>query len=274
MTNPKTAIQFHDVSFAYTGVTVLSGIDLEIAENDFVAVIGPSGCGKSTLLRLVSGLLRPSTGTLFANGKEVTSPGLDRAVVFQDYSLFPWYSCIENLVLALAKSNPGKSKKEYRHIAEEYLEMVGLAGNGNKIPGELSGGMRQRVAIARALALNSPILLMDEPFGALDAITRARQQEMLLNIWQTSGDRRKTVVFVTHDVDEALILANRVIVLGVNPGHVAADITVDLPRPRSRSNSIVSRQFSLLREQLMQELDKAVLSQLALAEENNDGMGI
>lgn len=268
------AIQFQNVSFAYSGVTVLSGISLELAENDFVAVIGPSGCGKSTLLRLIGGLLLPTAGKVSANGREVAAPGLDRAVVFQDYSLFPWFSCTENLVLALEQSRPGLPKKQYRHIAEEYLGMVGLAGNGNKIPGELSGGMRQRVAIARALALNSPILLMDEPFGALDAITRARQQEMLLNIWQTSGDRRKTVVFVTHDVDEALILANRVVVLGVNPGHVAADLTVDLPRPRSRGNSIVSRQFIRLREQLLQELDKAVLSQLELSEESSNGAGI
>lgn len=270
----SAAIRLRNISFAYSGVTVLSGIDLEVAENDFIAIIGPSGCGKSTLLRLIGGLLPPTAGTVFANGREVTAPGLDRAVVFQDYSLFPWFSCIENLVLALGQSNPGLPKKQYRHIAEKYLAMVGLAGSGGKIPGELSGGMRQRVAIARALALNSPILLMDEPFGALDAITRARQQEMLLDIWQTSGERRKTVVFVTHDVDEALILANRVVVLGVNPGHVAADIAVDLPRPRSRGNSIVSRQFSRLREQLMQELDKAVLSQLELGSENNEGTGI
>lgn len=274
MTTANPAIRLRGVSFAYPGATVLAGIDLDVAENDFVAVIGPSGCGKSTLLRLVGGLLRPTAGTVSANGREVLSPGLDRAVVFQDYSLFPWFSCIDNLVLALEQSRPGLPKKRYRQIAEDYLDMVGLAGSGRKIPGELSGGMRQRVAIARALALNSPILLMDEPFGALDAITRARQQEMLLNIWQTSGERRKTVVFVTHDVDEALILANRVIVLGVNPGHIAADVAVDLPRPRSRGNSIVSRQFSRLREQLMQELDKAVLSQLESAENSNDGAGI
>ncbi len=268
------AVEFQNVSFAYTGTVILDRIDLQIDPNDFIAVIGPSGCGKSTLLRLIGGLLLPTAGKVLANGREVTAPGLDRAVVFQDYSLFPWYTCTENLVLALSQSNPGASKRHHRKIAEEYLAMVGLAGNGGKVPGELSGGMRQRVAIARALALNSPILLMDEPFGALDAITRARQQEMLLDIWQTSGERRKTVVFVTHDVDEALILANRVIVLGVNPGHIAADISVDLPRPRSRGNSVVSKLFSQLREQLMQELDKAVLSQLALTSENNDGTGI
>ncbi|OQA79368.1 MAG: Bicarbonate transport ATP-binding protein CmpD [Lentisphaerae bacterium ADurb.Bin242] len=274
MSSPENhAIRLEHVSFAYSVETVLSEIDLAVDENDFVAVIGPSGCGKSTLLRLVSGLILPSSGEIFANGKKVEAPGLDRAVVFQDYSLFPWITCMGNLVLALEQSRPGVSKKHCREIAEEYLAMVGLAGSGGKIPGELSGGMRQRVAIARALALNSPVLLMDEPFGALDAITRARQQDMLLNIWQTSGGRRKTVVFVTHDVDEALILANRVIVLGVRPGHIAVDIPVPLPRPRSRGNSIGSRPFLLLREQLMRELDLAVSTQLNLAE-SKDGSGI
>ncbi len=274
MSSPENhAIRLEHVSFAYSGETVLSEIDLAVDENDFVAVIGPSGCGKSTLLRLVSGLILPSSGEIFANGKKVEAPGLDRAVVFQDYSLFPWITCMGNLVLALEQSRPGIPKKRCREIAEEYLAMVGLAGSGGKIPGELSGGMRQRVAIARALALNSPVLLMDEPFGALDAITRARQQDMLLNIWQTSGGQRKTVVFVTHDVDEALILANRIIVLGVRPGHIAADIPVPLPRPRSRGNSIGSRPFLLLREQLMRELDLAVSTQLNLAE-SKDGSGI
>ena len=152
--------------------------------------------------------------------------------------------------------------------------MVGLANAGRKLPGELSGGMRQRAAIARALAMNSPILLMDEPFGALDAITRARQQDMLLEIWQAGGSLKKTVLFVTHDVDEALILAGRVIVLGVCPGHVAADIPVDLPRPRSRGNSIASRQFRELRERLLQELDSAVARQLEASQELQEGGGI
>lgn len=152
-----------------------------------MAIIGPSGCGKSKLLRLVSGLLAPTSGKILVSGKPVTKPGLDRAMVFQDYSLFPWINCVDNIVLALEQTRPELEKRERKRIAGEYLAMVGLACSGCKLPGELSGGMRQRAAIARALAMNSPILLMDEPFGALDAITRARQQEMLLEIWQAGG---------------------------------------------------------------------------------------
>ena len=150
----------------------------------------------------------------------------------------------------------------------------GLAGSEKKLPGELSGGMRQRAAIARALAMNSPILLMDEPFGALDAITRARQQDMLLDIWQSGGSLKKTVLFVTHDVDEALILAGRVIVLGTRPGHIAADIAVDLPRPRSREKSVNSDRFRTLRGRLLHELDLAVTRQLEAASEVREGSGI
>ena len=267
-------IQLRGVGFSYAGERTLHGIDLAVEESEFVAVIGPSGCGKSTLLRLVSGLLVPTAGEVLVAGEKVAGPGLDRAMVFQDYSLFPWSSCADNIVLALEQTRPELSRAERRQIAEEYLTMVGLAGNGGKLPGELSGGMRQRAAIARALAMNSPILLMDEPFGALDAITRARQQDMLLDIWQSGGSLKKTVLFVTHDVDEALILAGRVIVLGVRPGHIAADIAVDLPRPRSRETSINSSRFRDLREKLLHELDLAVSCQLQAAEVLKDGGGI
>jgi len=272
--NCNALIQLRDLSFSYAGETTLSHIDLEIAASEFVAVIGPSGCGKSTLLRLVSGLLSPTSGEVRVGGEPVAGPGLDRAMVFQDYSLFPWSSCADNLVLALEQTRPGLSRAERRQIAEEYLTMVGLAGCGKKLPGELSGGMRQRAAIARALAMNSPILLMDEPFGALDAITRARQQDMLLDIWQSGGSLKKTVIFVTHDVDEALILAGRVIVLGVRPGHIAADIAVDLPRPRSREASVNSARFRALRERLLHELDFAVARQLEAAQTLQEGGGI
>ena len=272
--NDTPLIQLHDLGFSYAGEQTLHGIDLTVNESEFVAVIGPSGCGKSTLLRLVSGLLMPSTGEVLVGGKPVTGPGLDRAMVFQDYSLFPWSNVTDNIVLALEQTHPTLTKPERRQIAEEYLTMVGLAGSEKKLPGELSGGMRQRAAIARALAMNSPILLMDEPFGALDATTRARQQDMLLDIWQSGGSLKKTVLFVTHDVDEALILAGRVIVLGVRPGHIAADIAVDLPRPRSREKSVNSDQFRALRERLLHELDLAVTRQLEAASEVREGSGI
>ncbi len=267
-------IQMKRLSFSYDEEPILAGIDLRIRESEFVAIIGPSGCGKSTLLRLVSGLLMPTSGEILVDGKPVTKPGLDRAMVFQDYSLFPWISCADNIVLALEQTRPELRRRERLRIAGEYLAMVGLGGSECKLPGELSGGMRQRAAIARALAMNSPILLMDEPFGALDAITRARQQEMLLGIWQTGGALKKTVLFVTHDVEEALILANRVIVLGVGPGHVAADMPVELPYPRSRGSLISLELFRELRGTILHELDLAVSRQLEAASELQEGGGI
>ena len=272
--NKPPLIELRDLSFSHAGEQTLAHIDLSVAASEFIAVIGPSGCGKSTLLRLVGGLLMPSSGEVLVGGKNVTGPGLDRAMVFQDYSLFPWSSCADNIVLALEQARPELTRAERRQIADDYLTMVGLANAGRKLPGELSGGMRQRAAIARALAMNSPILLMDEPFGALDAITRAKQQDMLLEIWQAGGSLKKTVIFVTHDVDEALILAGRVIVLGVCPGHVAADIPVDLSRPRSRATLMADGRFRELRERLMQELNDAVERQLAASQEQQGGSGI
>ena len=272
--NETPLIELRDLSFSHAGEQTLAHIGLSVAASEFIAVIGPSGCGKSTLLRLVGGLLMPSSGEVLVGGKNVTGPGLDRAMVFQDYSLFPWSTCQDNIVLALEQARPELTRAERRQIADDYLAMVGLANAGRKLPGELSGGMRQRAAIARALAMNSPILLMDEPFGALDAITRAKQQDMLLEIWQAGGSLKKTVIFVTHDVDEALILAGRVIVLGVRPGHIAADIAVDLPRPRSREKSVNSDQFRALRERLLHELDLAVTRQLEAASEHREGGGI
>lgn len=267
-------IELRDLSFSHAGEPTLAHVDLQIAASDFVAVIGPSGCGKSTLLRLISGLLMPAAGEVRVAGEPVRGPGLDRAMVFQDYCLFPWDTCAGNIVTALEQTHPRLSPVERRRMAEEYLAMVGLPGCGGKLPGELSGGMRQRAAIARALAMNSPILLMDEPFGALDVITRVRQQDMLLDIWQAGGSLQKTVVFVTHDVDEALILANRVVVLGVCPGHVAADVPVDLPRPRSRGSLMDSEAYMALRGRLLRELDRAVNRQLEAAQELREGSGI
>ena len=203
-------IQLKDISFSYAGEPTLAGISLEITENEFVAFIGPSGCGKSTLLRLVSGLLAPTSGEILVSGKPVTKPGLDRAMVFQDYSLFPWINCVDNIVLALEQTRPELEKRERKRIAGEYLAMVGLAGSGCKLPGELSGGMRQRAAIARALAMNSPILLMDEPFGAVDEITRKMLQSEIIRIHEQLG---VTIVFITHDIKEALKLGTRVMVM-------------------------------------------------------------
>jgi NitT/TauT family transport system ATP-binding protein len=251
-------ISIQNLVFSYEKEIILDNVSLDISDGEFIAVLGPSGCGKSTLLRLLAGLIFPNEGALAVNGERISGPGLDRAVVFQDYSLFPWMSCRGNVTLALEQARIGANKKERESIAESYLELVGLQGNGAKLPGELSGGMRQRTAIARALAQNAPILLMDEPFGALDEITRAKQQDMLLELWQDNSANKKTVLFVTHDVEEALILADRIILLAAKPGRIAKEFHAELPRPRSHGTAINHPHFIELRSEILQELDRVV----------------
>ena len=208
---------------------VLSPIDLAIAENEFVALVGRSGCGKTTLLNIIAGLLGPSTGEVRVDDQAVTGPGRGKGVVFQQHALFPWLTARRNIAFG-AKSRglgPAESDRE----ADQLLELIGLSAYGERYPSQLSGGMQQRVAIARALALDPQILLMDEPFGALDEITRTEMQDELLRVWSS---RRKTVVFVTHSITEALHLADRIVVLSASPGRIAAEYAVDRPRPRSR----------------------------------------
>lgn len=255
-------IAIENVSFTYGSNQVLRDISLTVAAGEFVCLLGPSGCGKSTLLRLLAGLSKPTAGSITMDGSGITGPGLDRGVVFQDYSLFPWMTAGQNVVLALEQAFPGKSRQEYRQTALEYLEMVGLADAFPKLPGQMSGGMRQRAAIARSFAVNSPVLLMDEPFGALDAITRARLQDLLLQLWDQREGERKTVIFVTHDVDEALLLANRVVVLGVNPGTVKEVLTVNIPRPRIRKDLYLKEDFLVMRDRLVTVLHENILSEL------------
>jgi NitT/TauT family transport system ATP-binding protein len=268
-------ISIDDVVFGYDKEDVLSHIRLAIPKGEFVSVIGPSGCGKSTMQRLLAGLIFPREGQITVDNKKLTGPGLDRAVVFQDYSLFPWMTCRENVVLALEQANLGDTKAQRRNIAESYLELVGLSGQGKKLPGELSGGMRQRTAIARALAQNAPILLMDEPFGALDEITRAKQQDVLLELWQGStGGNGKTIFFVTHDVEEALILGDRVIVMGAYPGRIAFEMKVALGRPRSHGSVLHHPKFSGMRNILLDKLDVLVDEHIESAELHKEGSGI
>ena len=202
--------------------------DLKVDPGQFVCILGPSGCGKSTLLNAVAGYLRPSTGKITLDTKEITQPGPDRGMVFQQYSLFPWKTVRENI--AFGPRIAGHSKAECESIANTFLSMIGLSKMANRYPGELSGGMQQRVGIARALANYPSVLLMDEPFGALDAQTRLIMQENLLSIWSEFGI---TVLFVTHDVDEAIYLADRVLVMSASPGSVIADLPVKLERPRN-----------------------------------------
>jgi len=206
----------------------VSETTIRIKPGEFVCLLGPSGCGKSTLLNSVAGYVKPTTGRVTVDDVEVEKPGPDRGMVFQQYSLLPWKTVYENV--AFGPRMAGKSRAEAGSIANTFLNMVGLGKFGNRYPAELSGGMQQRVGIARALANYPSVLLMDEPFGALDAQTRLMMQENLLTIWREFGI---TVLFVTHDVDEAVFLADRVLVMSAAPGAIIADLKIDLPRPRA-----------------------------------------
>jgi NitT/TauT family transport system ATP-binding protein len=218
----RVAVTFGRGSNVQTAVAETS---LDIAPGEFVCLLGPSGCGKSTLLNCVAGYVAPSRGAVTVDGEAITKPGPDRGMVFQQYSLFPWKTVLDNV--AFGPRVAGKNDSEA--IARTFLDMVGLGRFAKRYPGELSGGMQQRVGIARALANYPRVLLMDEPFGALDAQTRIMMQESLLRIWSEFGI---TVLFVTHDIDEALFLADRVLVMSASPGHIIADLHVPLARPR------------------------------------------
>ena len=209
-------------------VEALAPVDLDVAANDFITILGPSGCGKSTLLRIVAGLDRPTTGTVLLDGEPVIRAGADRGMVFQSYTLFPWLTVAENIAFGLRER--GVPEAERRAIAGRYIAEVGLTGFENHWPRQLSGGMQQRTAIARALANDPKILLLDEPFGALDTQTRSLMQELLLGIWERD---RKTVLFVTHDIEEAIFLGTRVVVMSARPGRIKLDRRIELPQPRT-----------------------------------------
>lgn len=234
----------------------LAPISLTVERGSFVALIGPSGCGKSTLLRLVAGLERPTSGSVVLGGRPIDGPGTDRGMVFQDHALLPWMTVLENVIFALDCDPKGRSKEERRAAALEYLELVRLSPVANRRPAELSGGMKQRVGLARALALDPDMLLMDEPFGALDALTRGVVQAELLQIWEDSD---KTVLLVTHDVDEALFLADRVVVLSQGPeARIKADLKVPFGRPREREEILSSPEYPELHKELMSILSREI----------------
>ena len=212
-------------------IRALDGIDLDVREGEFVCLLGPSGCGKSTLLNILAGFVAPDAGTVEAFGKPINGPGPDRAMVFQEYALFPWMTVAENIAFGLQIK--GEPRQKISATVDALLDKLSLRGFGDRFPKDLSGGMRQRVAIARALAVDSPVLLMDEPFGALDALTRRSMQEELLRLW---ADYRKTVVFVTHGIDESVMLADRVVVMTYRPGTVKRIVEVSLPRPREAAS--------------------------------------
>jgi ABC-type nitrate/sulfonate/bicarbonate transport system ATPase subunit len=209
-------------------VAAIERLSLDVADREIVSIVGPSGCGKSTLLRLVAGLVQPSSGEVWLDGHVVTEPGADRGMVFQSYTLFPWLTVRGNV--EFGPRIRGRPEAHCREMSRRFIQMVGLAGFESAYPKELSGGMMQRVAIARVLANDPEVLLMDEPFGALDAQTRAFMQELLLDIWQKT---HKTILFVTHDIDEALFLGDRVYVMTARPGRFRAEVSVSLPRPRT-----------------------------------------
>ncbi len=229
--------------FATAGgeVEALRGVDLSIARGEFVCLIGASGCGKSTLLRLIGGFEPPSDGSLRMKGARITAPGPERGMVFQDYGLFPWLTVRANIGFGPAAK--GLPRAAVRAIADRFLSMISLDRFADAYPHQLSGGMKQRVAIARVLANDAAVVLMDEPFGALDAMTRERLQQELLELWTRTG---LTVLFVTHAIEEALLLADRIVVMAPNPGRISAEIPVTLPRPRD----VVSAPFNALRARL------------------------
>ena len=226
----------------------LEPTNLQILDNDFVTILGPSGCGKSTLLRLVAGLDQPTTGRITLDGRPVSAPGPDRGMVFQSYTLFPWLPVADNIAFGLREKGVARERRE--EVVREWLGRIGLIGFEHHYPKQLSGGMQQRTAIARALANDPAILLLDEPFGALDNQTRALMQELLLGIWERE---RKTVLFVTHDIEEAIFLASRVVVMTARPGRIKADIAIDLPHPRHYTIK-TSSQFSALKARLTEEI--------------------
>ena len=221
----------------------LNGVTLDIHDNEFICVVGTSGCGKSTLLNIIAGLLEPTSGQVYCDGKLVEGTGTDRGVVFQQYALFPWLTVKKNVRFALEMR--GVKGKEADELAMKYLEKVDLVKFANHYPKELSGGMKQRVAIARAYAAEPQVLLMDEPFGALDAQTRTQLQSELLHTWERD---MKTCFFITHDVDEAIILAQKVIVMSARPGRVKAVIDIDIPYPRDQETKMSPRFLELKNE--------------------------
>ncbi|SFO10178.1 NitT/TauT family transport system ATP-binding protein [Mesorhizobium sp. NFR06] len=243
-----TAMAIEDVTLRYgdvNGVLALDDVSLKVAKNEFCVIVGPSGCGKSSLLYLAAGLNDATSGVIKVDGREVIEPGPDRGMVFQSYTLFPWLTVRANI--EYGPKRKGLPAEQRRQIVDQYLNEVGLAPFADHYPAQLSGGMKQRVAIARALANDPAVLLMDEPFGALDSQTRGTMQKLLLRVWER---QQKTVLFVTHDIDEALVLGDRVLVMTARPGKIKAEIKVDIPRPRSM-DVILEPDFIALKRRIL-----------------------
>ena len=253
-------VEFRDLAKTFSSengnIEVLKNVNLTVQAGEFICVIGHSGCGKSTLLNTLSGFEKPSSGEVLVGGEAVESPGPDRMVVFQNYALLPWKTALNNVALGLYATRETEQKKELLKEAQEMLETVGLGDAFNRHPGELSGGMRQRVAIARAMAIKPPVLIMDEPFGALDPITKEELQEELLALWR---QQRCTVLMITHDIDEALFLADRVVMLTNGPAATIGEI-LDIPfsRPRNRESLLHDDRYGELRNRALDFLYEGV----------------
>lgn len=233
---------------------VLNGIDLSIGEDEYISVIGHSGCGKSTLLKIVAGLEKPTSGTVWLDGREVRKPGSDRMMVFQHYGLLPWLTVRENIRLAVDEVLKNATRAEKISIVNEHLAMVNLNAAADKYPDEISGGMKQRVGIARALAIRPKMLLMDEPFGALDALTRGKLQRQVLNIWES---HKQAVMMITHDVDEAIYMSDRIVLMTNGPAATIGEILeVPFPHPRNRQEIRQSKEYFELRNHALNFLDR------------------
>jgi NitT/TauT family transport system ATP-binding protein len=238
-------------SFSTSAGKVLDDFNLNVREREFVSLIGPSGCGKTTALRIVAGLLNASSGEVRVDGKRSMGPTREKAIVFQHFNLFPWRTAIDNVAYGLEIQ--GMPKAERLKIAHEYLELVGLANSAKQYPAELSGGMKQRIGIARALAINPKLLLADEPFGALDALTREYLQGQLARI---CDERQLTTLFVTHSIDEAIYLSDRVVVMGVRPGRIIAEFKISMPKPRGEYNFRAEPEYAKIREEIWRLLEQ------------------
>jgi NitT/TauT family transport system ATP-binding protein len=252
-------LSIQNVQKSFANEQVLKDIDLNIEKGEFVSLLGPSGCGKSTLLNIVAGLLSPTEGTVTLENQPIIKPGKDRGMVFQQPALFPWLSVEENVMFPLKKE---MKKKEASELAQKYLQLVQLSAYAKHSPHELSGGMQQRVAIARALAMNPSVLLMDEPFGALDEQTRIRLHAELEKIWL---ETKKTILFVTHSIQEAIKLSDRIIVMGTHPGTILKDIHVKIERPRERHIHEIAQYEETIMELLKSEIDKVAEEELQYA---------
>ncbi len=255
----KPILSVRGVERRFDTTLALQATTLDVAENEFVTILGPSGCGKSTLLRIVAGLDVPTAGEVLLDGRRVQGPGADRGMVFQSYTLFPWLNVLDNVCFGLRER--GLPREQQIDIAEGFLAQVGLKGFERHFPKQLSGGMQQRTAIARALANDPRMLLMDEPFGALDHQTRELMQELLLGIWER---RRKTVLFVTHDIDEAVFMGRRVLVMSARPGRIKLDRAVPLPHPRHYSVKTTPA-FAELKAELTEQVRAEVIAAQAQA---------